>query len=115
MDCNVCHDFLEFVTAYRVGDAISIEYGYDKHSPVFNILGQNKYVDIDFGQKEELYRDFPFSRLQEVRINRVVRRYNGATGKRCSGQDEFLEHGNRNFSEFPMPKSLHTNVPLLKR
>ena len=27
-------------------------------------------------------------------------------GKNCVAQDEFLEHGNRFFSEFPIPRSL---------
>ena len=33
----------------------------------------------------------------------MVRRW---AGKNCVAQDEFLEHGNRFFSEFPMPRSL---------
>ena len=56
-------DFLEFVRAYRVGDTIGIEYGYQKQSPVWMALGQHKYVNIFYGQQEKLYRDFPFSRL----------------------------------------------------
>ena len=65
-------DFLNFVEAYRVGDSISIEYGYGKHSPVWQALGQKKYVEIFYGQQETLYRDNPYSRLMEVRINRCV-------------------------------------------
>ena len=41
-------------------------------------------------------------------MNRFVRRYHASTGRRCVSQDEFLENGNRFFSEFPMPKSLQS-------
>ena len=66
---EMSYDFFEFVEAYRVGDAISVEYGYQKHSPVWLALGQHKYVDILYSQQEVLYRDIVFSRLQELRIN----------------------------------------------
>ena len=99
-------DFIEFVNGFRVGDSIVIEKGYQKQSPVWEILGQKKYVEVFYSQQETLYRDFPYSRLQELRINRSVRRYHGKTGKRCVAQDEFLEHGNRFFSEFALPSTL---------
>ena len=44
--------------------------------------------------------------LQEIRINRVVRRFHASTGKRATAHDEFLEHGNRFLCEFPLPRSL---------
>ena len=44
-------NFLDFVTAFRVGDSISIEYGYQKHLPVWEILKQNKYVEVMYGQQ----------------------------------------------------------------
>jgi hypothetical protein len=103
---QMAYDFFEFVEAYRIGDSITVEYGYQKQVPVWLLLGQNKYVDIFYSQQEVLYRDNVFSRLQELRMNRFVRRYHSDTGKRCVAHDEFLEHGNRFFSEFPMPKSL---------
>ena len=99
-------DFFRFVDGYRVGDSIAIEFGYIKHVPVWHAMGQNKYVEITHAQNETLYRDSPFSMLQEIRGSRTVRRYHGKTGKRRVAQDEFLEHGNRFFSEFPMPKTL---------
>jgi len=82
--------FLELVNAYRIGDAIAIEYGHAKYSTVWGALGQNKYVEIVLGQQETLYHKFPFSRLQELRINCVVRHHRGATGKRCIAHDDFL-------------------------
>ena len=103
---EMAYDFKEFVNAYRIGDSISIEYGYQKQAPAWEALGQHKYVDIFYGQQESLYRDMPFSMLQEIRLNRVVRRYHGSTGKRCVAHDEFLEHGNRFFSNSPSPKTL---------
>ena len=96
-------DFLQFVKSIRIGDAIGIEYGYQKHSKVFEALGKNKYVDIFYSQQERLYRDMVYSRLQELRLNRVVCRVHGSKGKRCVAHDEFLEHGNKICSNFPMP------------
>ena len=100
------YDYLEFVKAYRLSDAIAIEFGYQKHAPVWQFLGQNKYVDVFFEQNEMMYRDNPFSTLQELRMNRCVRRRPGSSGKRAVAQDEFLENGNRFFSEFSTPHSL---------
>ena len=72
---DMSFDFIEFVCAFRVGDSIVIENGYLKHSAVWEILGQNKYVEVFYSQQEALYWDFPHSRLQELRINRSIRRY----------------------------------------
>ena len=105
---GTCRNLLDFIDAYRIGDAIAIEYRYQKHSTVWKALNQSKYVEIFLGQQETLYQYHPYSQLMELRLSRVVWRYHGSTGKRCVAQDEFLEleHGNRFFSEFPMPKSL---------
>jgi len=103
---EMAYDFKEFVRAYCIGDSISIEFDYQKQVPAWEAMGQHKYVDIFYGQQEALYRDVPFSTLQEIRLNRVVRRYHASTGKRCVAHDEFLEHGNRFFSNFPLPKTL---------
>ena len=78
---EISHDLVEFINAYRTGDSIAVELGYQKHSSVWEVLGQNKYVEIFLGQQETMYWDSPFSRLQELRLNRVVRRYNALTGK----------------------------------
>ena len=102
---EMSYDFFRFVDGYRVGDSIAIEVGYNKQVPVWQALGQNKYVDITHSQNETLYRDSKYSMLQEIRGTRTVRQYHGKTGKRRVAHDEFLEHGNRFFSEFPMPKS----------
>ena len=103
---EMAHETLEFINAYRVGDAIVIEHGYQWQLPIWEMLRQKKYIQITYGQQETLYRDNAYSRLQEIRLNRFVRRYHASTGKRCVAQDEFLEHGNRFFSNFPMLKSL---------
>ena len=65
---KMANDFDEFVKAYRIGDAISIEYGYHKHLPVWECNGQKKYVEITYKQDETLYQDSPYSMLQEIRI-----------------------------------------------
>ena len=103
---ELVEDLLDFIDAYRIGDIVAIEYGYQKHSTVWEALNQSNYVEIFLGQQETLYRDHPYSQLMELRLNCVVRRYHGLAGERCVAHDEFLEHGNRFFSEFPMPKSL---------
>ncbi len=48
---EMAYNLLKFVNAFRIGDAIIIKHGYEKHSPVFEILGQNKYVEICLVQK----------------------------------------------------------------
>ena len=78
---EMAYDFKEFVRAYRIGDSISIEFGYQKQVPAWEAMGQHKYVDIFYGQQEALYRDVPLSTLQEIRLNRVVRRYHASKGK----------------------------------
>ena len=99
-------DFFRFVDGYRTGDSVSIEFGYNKHVAVWQAMGQHKYVAITHAQNECLYRDSPYCQLQEIRKTRTVRRYHSSTGKRRVAQDEFLEHGNRFFAEFSMPKTL---------
>ena len=99
-------DYFEFVEAYRVGDSIAIGYGYQKHSDVWMAIAQYKYVDIFYTQRDVLYRDNPFSVLQELHTNIVVRQYHSDTGKRCVPQDEFSVNGNHFFSECPMPKTI---------
>ena len=103
---EMSYDFLEFVEAYRIGDSVSIEFGYQKYAPVWQLVGQNKYVEIFYAQQGSLYQGIPSSHLQEIRINHVVSRYHVDTGKRCLAHDEFLEHGNHFFSNFPVPETL---------
>ena len=43
---EMAHDFLAFVDAYRIGDLVFVEAGYQKHAPIWKILGQSKYVKI---------------------------------------------------------------------
>ena len=46
---EMSYDFNEFVNPYRIGDSISIEYGYQKQAPTWEALAQNKFVDIFYG------------------------------------------------------------------
>ena len=85
-------DLLNFHDACGVGDSIGIKHAYLKHLPVWLLLGQNKYVEISYSQMEIYYADNPYSRLNELRINRLVRRYHGHTKHSCVTQDLFLEH-----------------------
>ena len=101
---EMANDYLECVASYRVGDAVMVEYGYQKHTPALEIMGQNKYVEIHWRHQEVLYRNNPLSRLQECRNNRFVRRCDANTGKRCVCQDEFLEHGMDSLACFQCPK-----------
>ena len=38
------NDFLQFVEAYHNADAVAVEHGYLRHLPVWEALGQDKYV-----------------------------------------------------------------------
>ena len=50
-----------------------------------------------------MYSDNPYSKLMEQRGNRCVKRYDI---KSFVGQDEYVEHVNRELSRYPMPRSL---------
>ena len=69
-------------------------------------MDQYNYVAITHAQNETLYWDSPHRMPQEIWNTRTVRRYHSRTGKRRVAQNEFLEHGNRFFAEFSMPKTL---------
>ena len=88
---EMSYDCFQFVESYRLGDSVAVEYGYQKHLPVWQFLGQHKYVDIFYKQQETLYCDCSFSVLQELRMNRFVCCFCASTGRRCVSQDEFLE------------------------
>ena len=78
--------FFRFVDGYRVGDSISIEFGYKKHVAVWQAMCQHKYVEITYAQNETLYRDSPYSQLQDIQDTWTVRRYHSQTEKMgCSG------------------------------
>ena len=99
---EMAHEFLEFVNAYCLGDTVVVEAGYNLHLHRAECLGQNKYVNICLRQNEVLYRDNPYSRLQEWRMNRFGRHYGASTGKRCVAHGKFLEHSNQLCSEFKL-------------
>jgi hypothetical protein len=102
----VSSDFLEFVKAYRAQDSISIENGYQTFAPIWKLLGQVKYLETTWEQMENLYTKFPYSRLQEIRINRQVRNYPGLSGKSAVAQDEWLELNNKEHANLPSVRSL---------
>jgi hypothetical protein len=83
-----------------------VEAGYNSFAPIWKLLGQHKYLEATWEQMEVLYNNHPFSRLQEVRINRQVRTYPGASGKSAVAQDEWLELNNKEFSNYPMIRTL---------
>jgi hypothetical protein len=99
-------DFLQFVSAYRNADSIGVEIGYHIFAPVWKELSQSKYLERHWDQQDFLFRKFPFSRLQEARINRFVRRYPIETGKSNLAQDECLEIGNKFYATFPDVQTL---------
>ena len=55
---------------------------------------------------ENLYTAFPYSRLQESRINRQVRNYPGSSVKSAVAQDEWLELNNKEHANLPSVRSL---------
>ena len=58
MDYNVWYflelveDLLDCIDVYHIEDAIAIDYGYQKHSIVWKVLNQSKYIEIFLGQQE---------------------------------------------------------------
>ena len=105
-------DFRNFVNSYRIGDSVTILRGYENFAPVWQKLGQSKYVERHFHQQDQLFRDFPYSRYMESMMNRCVRSYPRELGKRMVAWDEFLELKNKAFSEFPMVRTLMSLVRL---
>jgi hypothetical protein len=65
----VLGEFLEFVSKYRSQDNITIEKGYQCFAPIWKVLGQVKYLEATWEQMDALYGNFPYSRLQEIRMN----------------------------------------------
>ena len=53
-----------------------------------------------------LYVNFPYSRLQEVRMNQQIWMYPGSTKKSALAQNERLEFNNKEFSNFPSVRTL---------
>ena len=102
----VSSDFLEFVKAYIAQDSISVENGYQTFAPIWKLLGQVKYLKATWEQMENLYTKFPYSRLQEIRINRQVRNYPGSSEKSAVAQDEWLELNNEEHANLPSVRSL---------
>jgi hypothetical protein len=93
----VLGEFLEFVLAYRAQDSITTEKGYQWFAPIWKILGQVKYLEATWEQMDVLYGNFPYSRLQEIKMNQQVWTYPGFTGKSALAQDEWLELNNKEF------------------
>jgi cupin superfamily acireductone dioxygenase involved in methionine salvage len=102
----VSSDFLQFVQAYRAQDSISVENGYQTFAPIWKLLGQVKYLEATREQMENLYTLFPYSRLQEIRMNRQVRNYPGSAGKSAVAQDEWLELNNKEHANLPTVRLL---------
>ena len=102
----VLSDFLGFVQAYRSQESITIENGYKLFAPIWKILGQAKYLEATWEQMDTLYGSFPYSRLQEIRINCQVRTYPGSTGKSALAQDKWLELNNKEHSSYPSVQTL---------
>ncbi len=102
----VLGEFLEFVLAYRSQEGITIEKGYQYFAPIWKVLGQVKFLEATWEQMDALHGNFPYSRLQEIRMNRQVRTYPGFLGKSALAQDEWLELNNKEFSNMPSVRTL---------
>ena len=83
--------FRNFVDSYRGQDSIGIDHGYDQMAPAWKICGQNKYLQAWVEQLDSANNKFPYSRLQEYRMNRTVRTYPASTGKDAVAHDELVE------------------------
>ena len=98
-------NFQMFVEAYQNGDAVMVEFGYKRFAPVWQMLGQHKYVERHWHQCETLCSFFNSARLQGF-----VPRFAEDTGKKLTAQDENLEIWNSFFARFPMVKKLMSFV-----
>ncbi len=94
-------DFIEFVSAYRTQDSITVENGYAVFAPQWKMLGQMKYLKAHWEQLECLFKNFPYSRLKEARMNWFVRTYHGSSNKSSIAHNEWLELTNKDFAGMP--------------
>ena len=106
MFVSMAHDFITFVEAYRSGDSISIELGYQRFVPVWKALGQSRYEERHWRQQEETLLKHPFLRCEEFQRSRASNPYDGSTGKSHLAMDECIELSNRFYTQFPLVKTM---------
>ncbi len=94
-------DFIEFVSAYRTQDSITVESGFAVFAPQWKMLGHMKYLEAHWEQHECLFKNFPYSCLQEARMNQCMQTYHGSSGKSSIAHDEWLELTNKDFAGRP--------------
>jgi hypothetical protein len=70
------------------------------------ILGQLKYLEAHHEQLDCLLNNNKYSQLEEARHNHCVRTYHGDTGKLALAHDKWLELNNKEFSLFPLVRTL---------
>ena len=78
--CNFAYlgwGFMMLDDAVRTGCTPTIEYQICWWAPVWLELGKHRHYKLSLSQTEQLYRDLPYSILQEIRINRTARFYAG--------------------------------------
>jgi hypothetical protein len=51
--------------------------GYKQFEPIWELLGQAKYLEVTWEQMDVLHNNFLYSRTEEARINRQVWHYPG--------------------------------------
>jgi hypothetical protein len=65
-----------------------------------------KYLEAHWEQLECLFKNFPYSRLQEAWMNQFVRTYHGSSGKSSIAHNEWLELTNKDFAGMPTVRTL---------
>ena len=69
--------YREFRIALNTGDAVMIEWLYNKFLPIFSLTKKKHYVEIVLSMIKTLYHKIGHRRLQLVRINRTLPLHDG--------------------------------------
>ena len=100
---RISRDFFAFVRAYRTGDSVAVENGYQTFAAPWRATGQHRYHSRHWIQLEYMLdpRYGTFMLLEEWRRNRQVNPHPGELNKNMLTKDEDMELANRFLNQFP--------------
>ena len=106
-----------FKKALRAGDAIMIEWLYQKFLALFLVTKKSHYVEIVLSDIDQFYRDLPYHLLHLVRINRTVPLHDGVDSGDVPmanhALDDIIEILQKYYHKFSFESSLHNSPNLM--
>ena len=100
---RMSRDFFSFVRAYRTGDSVAVENGYQTFAAPWRVTGQRRYLSRHWIQLEYMLdpKYGSFMLLEEWRRNRQVNPHPEKLNKNMLAKDEDMELANRCLNQFP--------------